>query len=77
MEAMGIETLSPTHQVFVSVGNISIFSDIPGQCSVPHDRLILLIDNSIPPIEILLKPLKGIKIHGLSSGDPKSSGFQL
>lgn len=64
MEAMGIETLSPTHQVFVSVGNISIFSDIPGQCSVPHDRLILLIDNSIPPIEMYLNRLKELKSMG-------------
>lgn len=64
METMGIETLSSADEVFVSIGNISIFSDIPGQCSAPHNRVVLLIDNTIPPIEMYLNRLTELKNQG-------------
>lgn len=61
---MGIETLSDAHEVFVPVNNISIFSDIASQCDAPHDRLVLLIDNTVPPIEMYLKRLAELKTLG-------------
>jgi len=64
MEAVGIETLSSADKVFVSIGNISIFSDIPGQCSAPRNRVVLLIDNTIPPIEMYLNRLTELKAQG-------------
>lgn len=64
MGAMGIETLSSAREVFVSIGNISIFSDIAGQCSAPHEQLVLLIDNTIPPIEMYLNRLTELKELG-------------
>lgn len=64
METMGIETLSSADKVFVSIGNISIFSDIAGQCDAPHNRVVLLIDNTIPPIEMYLNRLTELKTQG-------------
>ena len=63
IEAMGIETLS-AENVFVSVGNISIFSDVAGQCSAPHNQIILLIDNTIPPVEMYLNRIVELKKDG-------------
>lgn len=64
IQTMGIETLCSAREVFVSVSNISIFSDIAGQCDVSHQRLVLLIDNSIPPVEMYLARLRELKEQG-------------
>lgn len=61
---MGMETMSDDKEVFVPVGNISIFSDIAEQCDAPHSRLVLLIDNSILPEEMYIKRLKELKEDG-------------
>lgn len=64
IESMGIETVSENSEVFVPVGNISIFSDVENQCSAPHGRIAFLIDNTIPPIENYIKRLKELKGMG-------------
>lgn len=64
IESMGIETLSADAEVFVALNNISIFSDIPSQCSAPHERLILLIDTKIPPESMYIERLKELKDLG-------------
>ncbi len=61
---MGIQTLAPAQEIFVSLNNISVFSDIASECDAPHGRLILLIDNGIPPIEMYINRLKELKQQG-------------
>ena len=64
IQNMGIETLSADKEVFIPVGNISIFSDISGQCDAPHEGLVLLIDNTIPPEESYIRRLRELKADG-------------
>lgn len=64
LEKMGIETLSADKEVFVPITNISIFADIEGECSVPRSRLVLLIDNTIPPIDMYIERLATLKKRG-------------
>ncbi len=64
IQSIGIETLSDDKEVFVPVTNISIFADIEGQCDAPHSRIVLLIDNTIPPVEMYVNRLKELKDKG-------------
>ncbi len=61
---MGIETLSADKEVFVPVSNISIYSDINAQCDAPHERIVLLIDNTILPQESYINRLKELRADG-------------
>lgn len=61
LQSMGIETLSDDKEVFVPISNISVFADIEQQCDAPHERIVLLIDNTVPPIDIYIKRLKELK----------------
>ena len=47
IDNMGMETLSNDAEVFVQVSNISVFSDIENQCDAPHERVVLLLDNTV------------------------------
>ena len=64
IENMGIETLSEDKEIFVPVSNISIFSDVESQCSAPHGRIVFLIDNTVPPVEVYVKRLLELKQKG-------------
>lgn len=64
IESMGMETISDDKDVFIPVNNISVFSDMEAQCSAPHERLVLLIDNTIPPIEMYINRLRDLKSAG-------------
>lgn len=64
IQSMGIETISADKEVFVEVNNISIFSDIDEQCSAPHERLVLLCDNTVTPDEMYVKRLQELKEKG-------------
>lgn len=61
---MGTETLSGGKKIFVSISNVSIFSDIDSQCDVPHKSIVLLIDNTLPPVEMYLSRIKQLKSSG-------------
>jgi len=61
---MGIGTLSDNKEVFVPISNISVFADIENQCAAPRSRIVLLIDNTIPPVEMYIKRLKELKAMG-------------
>ena len=61
IESIGIETLSMDKEIFVEVNNISIFSDIAGQTQTPHDRLVLLANNTIKPDEMYINRFKELK----------------
>ncbi len=64
IENMGIETLSEDKEIFVPVSNISIFSDVESQCSAPHGRIVFLIDNTVPPVEVYVKRLLELRQKG-------------
>lgn len=64
IESMGVETVSDDKEIFVPVSNISVFSDVENQCSAPHNRIVFLIDNTIPPIEVYIDRLKKLKEMG-------------
>ena len=64
VQKMGIDTLSQGKEIFVPISNISIFADIPEQCDAPHEKIVLLIDNTIPPIEMYVNRLKELKQQG-------------
>lgn len=64
IETMGIETMSEGQEIFVPLGNISVFSDVESQCSAPHHRIVFLIDNTIPPIETYIERLQELKRKG-------------
>lgn len=64
IESMGIETVSEDKEIFVPVGNISIFSDVESQCSAPHHRIVFLIDNTIPPVEAYVNRLRELREKG-------------
>lgn len=64
IENMGIETLSTDKEVFVAINNISIFTDISKQCKVPHNRIVLLMDNTITPEKMYVEKLREYKNMG-------------
>lgn len=64
IKIMGIETLSEDKEIFVPVSNISVFSDVEEQCDAPHERIVFLLDNTIPPIEMYVERLKELKSKG-------------
>lgn len=62
---MGIETLSEHCNIFVPVSNVSVFSDMDSQCAgTPHDRIVFLIDRTIPPVDMYVNRLKELKGAG-------------
>lgn len=61
---IGIETLSDDKEIFIPVTNISILADLEGQCDAPHERIVFLIDNTIPPVEMYISRLKCLKEEG-------------
>lgn len=64
IRTMGIETLSEDKEIFVPVSNISVFSDVENQCEAPHDRIVFMVDNTIPPVEMYINRLKALKENG-------------
>ena len=64
IERMGIETISSDKLMFVSVTNTSIFLDIQSVSDVPMNRIVLLIDNTIPPVEMYINRIKELKAKG-------------
>lgn len=64
IENVGMETISADKQLFISINNISIFTDIEEQCKALKGRIVLLIDNTFPPIEMYVNRLKELKSEG-------------
>lgn len=64
IDNMGMETLSNDAEVFVQVSNISVFSDIENQCDAPHERVVLLLDNTVLPNAMYLDRLKALRKSG-------------
>lgn len=61
---IGVEALTGGKELFVPLTNISIFTDIEGMCLKDRDKVILLIDNTFPPVEMYLDRIKDLKNKG-------------
>ena len=61
IESMGLENMAGDKFVFIEMNNISIFADIAAQCNAPHERIVLLVDNELPPDERYTRRLKELK----------------
>lgn len=64
IQSMGIETVSSDKEVFVEVNNISVFSDIDAQCTAPHEKVVLLADNTVTPDAMYVDRLSRLKEMG-------------
>ncbi len=64
IQKIGIDTLSPGTDVFVTVGHIAIFSDIESQTNSMQGRLVLLLDDAIKNDEAYQKRLSQLKEEG-------------
>ncbi len=61
---MGVATLSGGKEVFVPVNQFSIFAEISLQCTVPADKVVLLMDNTIQPTDEFVKRVRELKEQG-------------
>lgn len=64
LNSIGLETLSDEKIVFVEVDHISIYSNIAAQCTVPHDRVALLLSTRISPTADIVARLTNLKAEG-------------
>ncbi len=64
VSSMGVATLSGGKEVFVPVNQFSIFAEISLQCTVPSNKVVLLMDNTIKPEEEYVKRVRELKEQG-------------
>lgn len=64
IQSIGMETISSDKELFIPVNNVSIFTDIEGQCKALKGQIVLMIDNTFPPIEMYVNRLKKLKSAG-------------
>ena len=61
---MGVSTLSGGKEVFVPVNQFSIFAEISLQCTVPANKVVLLMDNTIQATDSYISRVKDLKEQG-------------
>lgn len=71
VDTMGVETISEDAEIFVELNNISIFTDLDEQCHAPHDRLVLLIDNTVTTEDMYVNRVRQLKELGYKLGISK------
>ena len=64
VSSMGMSMLSGGKEVFVPVNQFSVFAEISLQCTVPANKVVLLMDNSITPEPNYVKRVKELKMQG-------------
>ena len=64
VSSMGVQTLSGGKEVFVPINQFSIFAEISLQCTVPANKVVLLMDNSITSEEMYVKRVRELKEQG-------------
>ncbi len=64
VESLGADTLSDNQEVFIELSKISMFSSIEDSCSMPHDKVVLLFDHSVPAEDMYIKRLQQLKFMG-------------
>ncbi|RKM62185.1 HDOD domain-containing protein [Butyrivibrio sp. CB08] len=61
---MGVSMLTGGKEVFVPINQFSLFAEISLQCTVPANKVVLLLDNSIQPDEMAVKRVRELKDQG-------------
>ncbi|MBR0172696.1 MAG: HDOD domain-containing protein [Lachnospiraceae bacterium] len=64
VDTMGVETLSGDGEVFVELNNISVFTDLDEQCHAPHEKLVLMVDDTITTEDMYVNRLRDLKEKG-------------
>ena len=64
IESLGAGTLAKNQEVFVEVSHVSIFSAIEDDCSMPHDKVVLLFDTAVTAEKTYIKRLQQLKFLG-------------
>lgn len=64
VSSMGVSTLSGGKEVFVPVNQFSVFAEISLQCTVPANKVVLLMDNTILPEPNFIKRVKELSEQG-------------
>lgn len=64
IKTVGVEAIAGDKEVFVEINNISVFTDIEVQCEAAHERIVLLMDNTIKPDAMYINRLKALKESG-------------
>ncbi|MBR1931065.1 MAG: HDOD domain-containing protein [Lachnospiraceae bacterium] len=64
IESVGVDALADDKNVFIPITNISIFTDLENRMGAPHERLVLLMDNSITPEPLYIERLQKLKASG-------------
>ncbi|MBO6112224.1 MAG: HDOD domain-containing protein [Lachnospiraceae bacterium] len=64
VNSMGLDNLSDDKEVFIEMNDISIFADIDSQCKAPHDKLVLLLDQTIVPKDNYINRVAELKKAG-------------
>ena len=64
VSSMGVGTLSGGKEVFVPINQFSIFAEISLQCTVPANKVVLLMDNTISADEQHVRRIKELKSQG-------------
>ena len=64
VESVGETTLYDDQKVFIEVSNVSLFSNIEEDCSMSHDRIVLLFDTSVVAEDKYIKRLQQLKFMG-------------
>ena len=64
VSSMGVATLSGGKEVFVPINQFSIFAEISLQCTVPPEKVVLLMDNSVQPGKEYVKRAKELREQG-------------
>ncbi|MBQ9926886.1 MAG: HDOD domain-containing protein [Lachnospiraceae bacterium] len=64
IKMVGVDALAGDKEVFVEINNISVFTDIEEQCAASHNKVVLLMDNTVKPDEMYINRLKALKKSG-------------
>lgn len=64
IQELGTTTLSGGKPIFVSLNNISIFSSLESECKNTNHALILLIDQTFPPVSMYTDRIRELREFG-------------
>ena len=64
LREIDIETLAPGTDLFLPLSKIALFKDIAALCDVPHERMVLLVEDEIPADEAYIGRMMELKKLG-------------
>lgn len=64
LRLVGIEPFAMDKPVFVPISAMILLGDVARQCPKPFNKIIFLLDSSIPPTAQYIKRLRDLRLHG-------------